>query len=154
MKTMKVLSTAAGVIAGLVLLGACSKQEAPPPADQGTKPLGTAASDLQKTVEKAAEQAKTAAQATATDAQKLAADAAAAAQAKAQDVIGQAKSLVDSGKYTEAMSLLQQKLVGLKLTPEQQKLVDDLKAQVQKALGSATKDATKAAGDAKKLLGQ
>ena len=155
MKTTGTLPTAIGLIAGLMLWGACSKQSEPnPTTEQGAQPVGTTASGLEKSLSKTAEEAKTAATTATAEVHKLAAEAAATAEAKAQDAINQAKNLVGAGKYTEAMDLLRQKLAGLQLTPEQQKLVDDLKAQIQKALTSATKDAAKAAGDVKKALGQ
>src|SRR5260221_306791 len=64
-------------------------------------------------------------------------DAATAATSQAQGLIDKAKSLVDGGQYADASKLLQQ-LANMKLTPEQQKMVDDLKATFQKSLaGSA-----------------
>lgn len=152
---MKTVLTGVCVIAALLVLAACTKKEEPKPAtDVGANAMSTGAADMQKSVSKAASDTKTAVQGAAADAQKLATETAAAAQAKAQGVIDQAKSLVNSGKYTDAMTLLQQKLTGLQLTPDQQKLVDEVKAQIQKALESAAKGPAKAATDAKKPLGQ
>ena len=56
-----------------------------------------------------------------------------AATAQAQGLIDKAKSLVDSSQYADASKLLKE-LSNMKLTPEQQKMVDDLKAVVQKQL--------------------
>jgi hypothetical protein len=149
MKSMKHAAFLAGVVAAAVLLGGCGKQEqASPTTGQEPKPSGSALSDAQKAVGDAAAQAKEAAQ-------KAAGDAAAAAQAKAQSIIDQAKGLVSQSKYQDALNLLQQNLGALKLTPEQQKLVESLKEQIQKALAaSAVKDATKAVGDLKNPLGK
>jgi hypothetical protein len=67
---------------------------------------------------------------------------------QAQGLIDRARDLVKDQKYQEALSTLGQ-LANLKLTPEQQKLVDDLKAQIQSALAKATApDAASALGGA------
>jgi len=70
---------------------------------------------------------------------------------QAQGVIDQVKTLIAEKKYDEALGLFK-KLGEIKLTPEQQKLVDDLKAQVQKlvaaqATKALTDEAAKAAGN-------
>lgn len=70
---------------------------------------------------------------------------------EAQPLIDKAQSLVAAENYTGASDVLKE-LAALKLTPDQQKLVDDLKAQIQKAIAAqATPDATNAAGG---LLGK
>lgn len=155
MNTQRFVALVSLAIAMSAFLCGCSKQsESTLDASKSQKAIDSTVSDMQKSAGAAAEKAKEAVNATAADAQKQVSEAAAAAQAQVQTIIDQAKSLVNQGKHTEAMSLLQQKLAGLKLTPEQQKLVDGLKEQIQKALSSAAKETTKTAQDLKKTLGQ
>ncbi len=68
---------------------------------------------------------------------------------QADELITQAKTLIADQKYPEALDALN-KMSGLALTPDQQKTVDDLKAQVQKLLSSGTG----AVDAAKNLLGK
>jgi hypothetical protein len=73
----------------------------------------------------------------------------AADNAKTQGFIDKAKSLIAEGKLSDASTVLQQ-LAGLSLSSDQQKLVDALKEQIQKAL--AAKAAEKAAASVGDLL--
>jgi len=73
----------------------------------------------------------------------------AAATAKTQELIVKATSLVAEGKYSDASAVLQQ-LAGQTLSSDQQKLVDGLKEQIQKAL--VAKAAENAAGSVGDLL--
>jgi hypothetical protein len=140
------------ICAALVVLGlntGCSKEESPAPAvnqaaDATKKAVGDAVNDVK---DKAAE-VKQAAEKTVDDVKQKAADAAAAADSQVKALVEQAKSLIAEKKYSEALSVVKDKLSSLKLTPEQQKLVDSLKEQIQKAMASISgTDASKAAGD-------
>jgi hypothetical protein len=83
-------------------------------------------------------------------AEKLAQPAAATAQGRIQSLIDTAKSLTGQNKYAEALKVIGE-LANLKLTPEQQALVDGLKQTAQKQAAQAATD--KAAADASKAIG-
>lgn len=123
----------------LLLVGGCGQSgrtpEPPPKGEAETSPAQTKATEAMKQATTAAEAVK--------DTAKAAVDQAAS---KAQELITQAKGLVDAKKYADASNILQQ-LAALKLTPEQQKLVEDLKATIQQALAKqATSEGVKAVG--------
>jgi len=138
MKSFIYILTVAATAALLVTVG-CKKSESGAEADlqkvtQPAQPPSVATPVTEAAKEATAQVAATAAQ----------------ASSKAQELIEKAKGLVDAKKYTDASSILQQ-LASLKLTPDQQKLVDALKAQIQQAATKeATAEGTKAVGN---LLG-
>jgi hypothetical protein len=133
------------VIAGIVIcvaaaaVSGCKKEQAAPDV-QAPKPKEGMASEAATSADAAQSAAKQVTdQATAQVKQ---------ADQQTQGLIDRAKDLVKDQKYQEALSTLGQ-LSNLKLTPEQQKLVDDLKAQIQSALAKATApDAASALGGA------
>ena len=94
----------------------------------------------------AAEQAVTAA-ASQTGAAAALAAAPSAMNSQVEGLIYNAKGLVTNQKYQDALNVVQQ-LSSLKLTPEQLKVVDGLKAQIQAALAKAAgSDAASALGN-------
>jgi 2-oxoglutarate dehydrogenase E2 component (dihydrolipoamide succinyltransferase) len=122
------------LIAVAVLAGCGKKEEAPPaPPAMPAKP---------------AEMSKPAAPAA--EAPKAATDAVAAASSEADGLIAKAKALIADKKYQDAANMLTQ-LANTKLTPDQQKIVDDLKAQVQKYMAQQAVD--KAGSEASKAIG-
>jgi hypothetical protein len=136
MKT-KLIITAILACATLAAVSGCKKEEpapAAPKADQGTASQAAPVVDAAKSA--------------VNDVTNQAAAQATAAPEQAQGLIDRAKSLVADSKYTEALSSLNQ-LTTTKLTDDQQKLVDGLKAQIQAALAKATgSDAASALGGA------
>jgi hypothetical protein len=157
---MKLTYSILGLTAGAVFLLAsgCSKQDQP--SGDTSKVTPPVASDMGKAAEvpmPAAEPAPPATPAAPAQAMTPAAsptDAAAAAPSavstEAQGLIDKAKGLVVDQKYQDALNLVQQ-LSNLKLTPEQQTLVDGLKTQIQTALAKTT--ATDAASSLGNALG-
>lgn len=140
-------------------LAGCNKSEpAAPAAGDVNKTVDTTAAAVAKPADAAIAAAATnavAEAATAVAATNVVAVATNAAamnatdNSKVQDLIDKAKGLVADGKFADASTVLQQ-LAGQTLTDAQQKLVDGLKDQIQKAL--AAKAAGNAAGAAGGLL--
>jgi hypothetical protein len=134
MKTHKLLF-AVGAVTALTFVAGCDSKTNIPPAGQPTPAPSTPASPSTAVgdVKPAVTQAATAATAEVT--------------AKFNSVVDQAKSLLGQNKYTEALNSLQG-LSGLKLTPEQEQVVTDLKAQIQKLMAAkATTDGAGAVGN-------
>jgi hypothetical protein len=122
-----------------------AKAEAAKTAEAAKAEAARVADAAKAEAAKAAEAARVEA-ARAADAAKVEATKA-ANTAKTQGLIDKAKSLIAESKFSDASSVLQQ-LTGLSLTSDQQKLVDALKAQIQKALAAkATESAVGSVGD-------
>lgn len=160
----------------LVFCAGCGKnEEVAPPAAKDSPPSAGATTaqsqiaDTEKTAKaaqaadaakaealklqaEAEKQAATKAAAEKTAAEKLAQTAAAAAQetSRIQSLIASAKNLTGQNKYAEALKILGE-LANLKLTPEQQALVDGLKQTAEKQAAQAVAD--KAAAGASKAIG-
>ncbi len=143
---MKIKPLVTGIVlcSLVVLVSGCKKEESAPEAQITPQANTPTAPDLTKV----ADTAKATASQVATQVAGQATAQAQAAERQAQGVIDRAKSFVAEKKYQDALTSLNQ-LANLKLTPEQQKLVDDLKAQIQSALAKATaSDAASALGGA------
>jgi len=136
--------------AAFFFIAGCSKQDST--SAPKTEPAQTTAAPAEpapapETVKQAVESAKPAAETAAAEAAQQVQVQTTTSTSQAQEWIDKAKSLIADNKLQEASSILQQ-LAALKLTPEQQKLVDDLKGQLQKALaGKATTEGASAVGN-------
>jgi len=155
MKTNKLFLTfvTALLLAGLM---ACNKDSAV------QKDIDKAATDAGDTVknaadavkqggEKVVQDVKQAGETAAKDAAQKAEELAAPVNAKAQGIIDETKKLFNDGKLQEALAKLKE-LSGEKLSAEQQALADNLKAQIDKLLGTTNKAASDAANAANKLI--
>jgi hypothetical protein len=136
---LKLVIAELAVCVAVATLSGCSKEQSA--SDNQTPKSGEgAASEAAKTVDSAASAAKQATEQATTQVKET--------EQKAQGLIDRAKEMVKDQKYQDALSVLGQ-LANLKLTPEQQKLVDDLKAQIQTAMAKAAgSDAASALGGA------
>lgn len=164
MKTKLTLSLTA-VAVGLIV--GCSKQEEPAPTEETavaapqasattttTAPANNMASSLtqdtsaateamKETAKEMTETAKTVANDTTEEVKSMAAEM----TDKFNETVAQVKQYIEDGKYQESLDALKQ-LAEANLTPEQMKIVDDLKAKVQEAMAKmSSNEAVKAIGN-------
>lgn len=133
--------------AAAALLSACSPSSDPSaPAPGATAPSSSSSS---LATNAAVVAVKEAGQAVVSQATEAAAQIKDEAGAQAQKLIDQAKDYLAHSKLTEAGPIFD-KLAAIKLTPDQQKVVDELKAQWEKATAALKKlkgDASEAVGN-------
>ncbi len=144
--------TIVALMAAVVMISGCKKEEPAPPATPSEKPAATItpAPTAEQTATQAADAVKKTASDltnTATNAMKQATATMALANEKFQGLVDTTKKLMGDNKYEEAMKIVNQ-LLAEKLSPEQQTIVNQLKEQIEKALSSKLGEAaTKAVGD-------
>lgn len=134
---MKLVITGIVAWAALAAVSGCKKEEPAPTPPKAQEAPASEAAPVVDAAKSAAAPVVDAAKSAAKEVTDQAAAQAKAAEQQAQGLIDRAKALVSEQKYKDALSSLSQ-LTNLKLTPEQQKTVDDLKAQIQSALAKAT----------------
>lgn len=159
---MKLQTLSAGILGCLltVAIVGCDKQDkqsSAPTAEDAKKTTENAATAVKAGTEKAAAEVKAVSEKVVTEVKQASAKAVEAVTkpaevssttgAPAAGLIEKTKNFVAEKKYADALNTLKE-LKNIKLTPEQEKIVSDLKAQVEKLMGG---DAGKAVGN---LLGK
>ncbi len=140
-----------------LILSACSKKEEAPATPALPKEASESQNQLQQQVNEAATQVKSGLDQAAEQMKQQASQMQQQAEQQATQVqqqassaldasslIEKAKSFIDAKNYPEASKILDD-LSKLSLTADQQKVIEDLKAAVQKGLSSALPDTSKAA---------
>ena len=153
MKFNKLNAAAVGCLLVIALSG-CDKNSSNAAMDDAKKATENAATATKEGVEKAVTATKEGVEKAATEVKQVGEKAVEAVTEKAKEiggeasgVIAKAQGLVTEKKYQEALTTLGG-LKDMKLSESQQKVVDGLKAQIQKLMSG---DAAKAAGN---LLGK
>jgi hypothetical protein len=166
MKTTHTLTVLLCVLTSLTA-GCGKKEETPPPptSSQGSslidsaKQAGQQAADAAREVgAKVIEQGRQAGQAVKqvsqdinTAASTALADTSAAVTTRYNEAVSKARALLQDAKYEEALNTLKS-LTNLQLTPEQQKIVSDLKTQIETAWQASKKAGSTATEAVKGLL--
>ncbi len=126
--------------AGL-LLAACAKQEEAPTASQSSSPApsatATPSAEIKAAVDTAASTAAKATEEVKAPPAPTPPAANTAGTSQLQTILAQAKQQFTEKKYNEALATLSQ-LSNVSLAAEEQKMVDQLKGQIQSALASQT----------------
>jgi hypothetical protein len=135
------------IITFIALGSGCEKKESAPPAaektsDPATSTLSSTVSEVKQAAQNAGAAVKDTAEKVTTQVKETTQNVTTAAaskvdtlKAQAATLIDKTKALINDKKYDDAMNSLKQ-LSSLTLTPEQQKTVDDLKAQLQKVMSN------------------
>ena len=142
MKTIQLIKTLTAVAVLTAVVG-CNKDSAAQPemnkaATDAGDAVKNAADAMKEGGEKVAQDVKQAGEAVAKDVTQKAEELAAPINAKAQEVIDGTKKLFSEGKFEAALAHLKS-LGSEKLSAEQQTVVDNLKARINKAMGITSK---------------